>query len=230
MSTPSKNLQKFAESMPMLLDNLKSISEQLIAVKNDFDDLIKWRTDPDAVRNGLKRSQESTNRAIERARKMTDLINSECASVREAFLFGEEEMKGFHKPENITIDTAMKHKAPKLTARIGFEEAKKRLYKIRPANEKMGLITARQLNGCFGFRPSESHFVEFWMEALPYGKDDMPIKTNGMLTMTAGNRGFFFFQCEEFLKTYYKNYHVGLIKGEIKAISTRKDGKLVRFV
>jgi hypothetical protein len=48
--------------------------------------------------------------------------------------------------------------------------------------------------------------------------------------MTAGNRGFFFFQCEEFLKTYYKNYHVGLIKGDIKAISTRKDGKRVRFV
>lgn len=232
MATPSKNLQKFAEQMPVLLDYLKATVEGAVSIKNDLEDLHRYNKTIDDVEQSVQGVQTSANRALDLARKMTDLINKDSASVREAYLLGLEKQKGSINGANITINTALHHEAPPLTAKIGYEEAKARLARLPLSDVKNKLISIRALNKCFGFTGTEAHFVEFWREAT-MEIDGKPVRTACELpevVMADGKRGFKFDNCMDFLKSYYTNYHVELLCGRIRALSTRKSGKVVRVV
>ena len=159
MSTPSKNLVKYAEIMPSMREMIKSSISSAVEIEKNFDDVIKYREAPEKVFQGHRRLLKILNRLLEVERKMEDLITSESAVVRQAFLFGEEEMKGSHRPDQLTIDTGLAHKAPKLTPRVGYAEAMKRLNLLRPRKGDDSKITIRQLAGCLGQVGSESHIV-----------------------------------------------------------------------
>lgn len=230
MATPSKNLQSYAERMPILLDQLKEISEGLVAMKHDIDDLKQWRKDPLDLEQTVNRLTATANRSINLSREMVGLITKECSSVQTAFLFGEDEMKGLHKVENIDINTSMYHKAPRLTPKVGYAEATRRLNRLQPTAENNKQITIRQLAGCLGLRPTEAHIIEFWVMAKPLDPNHEAIKTYGMINVLTPDGRVFFFQAKEFIRVFYENYYVGLLLGKIKAISNRKVGKVVKFL
>lgn len=226
MSTPIKALQKYSEELPSMLDDSKAITEGLISLKNDLPDL--WRNGIEDFEKLIDVILEKSNRHTESIRRHIGYINQAGGTYQQCLELGEEKKKGKIDPKDYTINTSLLNEAPRLTPKVGYEEAMKRLNLLTPKHDDHAKITIRQLNGCLGFRASEAHCVEFWIMAVPEDSTQAPIKTNGMINPLPDGT-IFFFQAVEFIKTLYRTYYLPLIRGEIKAISNHK-GKFVRFL
>ena len=229
MSTPNKHTVKAAELMPVLEDFFKSLIESNLGLENDFDSMVRLHSFPDEVKKGFARHREIINRAYNKFKEIDFELRQVDNTTRQAMLWGEDEMRGEHKVENMTIDTSLYNKAPKLTPRVGYSEAQKRLNLLRPKKGNADKISIRQLAGCLGQVGSESHIIEFWTMAEPEDKSRGWIKTKGILNLLTPDGMVYFTHAKEFLRRLYENYYVGLITGKIVAISNRTSGKVVRF-
>lgn len=229
MATPSKNLTQYAETLPVMRDLLKDTLHKMIDVRYAFDDLLKFKVSPSRVVELHRIIEGNLNRILEVERKMENLITTECATVKQALLYGEDEVKGLHRPEAITINSSFGPRAPKLTPRVGYEEATNRLNSLKPKNDNNDKISIRQLAWCLGQRGSESHIIEFWTMAKPEDKSQGWIKTNGVLNLLTPDGMVYWAHAKEFVKRLYENYYVGLLTSKIIPISTKK-GKWIRFL
>ena len=228
MATPSKAVKRFAEDLPPRIEDLKDLLKGLISMKNDLPEL--WRNGIEQHERLLDLSIENTNKILEAFRRDVAFIQEECkGSYAQALLLGMDKAEGKLDPDKYDINTCLRTEAPKLTPKVGYEEALRRLNTLCPKLDDHNKITIRQLNGCLGFRPSEAHAVEFWVQAVPEDPSRPGIKTNGILSILDPSGTIFFFQAKEFLRALYENYYVGLIKKEIIPISNKK-GKFVRFL
>ena len=227
MATPNKHTLKAARLMPVLEDFIKSLVESNVSLEQDFDTMVRRHSLPDEVKQGFSRQREIINKAYSKFKEIDYQLRLVDNSTRQAFLFAEDNLKGKYKPENLNINTNMWEAAPPLTPKVGYEEAMKRLNKLEPKEDK---ITIRQLAGCLGKRPTEAHIIEFWIMAVPEDKSRGPIKTNGIIHILTPDGLIYFAHAKEFVKRLYENYYLGLITGKIVAISTRKSGKVVRFL
>lgn len=229
MSTPNKHTVKAAEMMPALEDFIKSLVESNVSLEQDFNTMVRRHSLPDEVKQGFARQREIINKAYSKFKEIDYELRCVDNTTRQAYLFVEDEIAGKHKIENYDINTSLYNKAPKLTPRVGYDEAMRHLNKTKPKGKNKDMISSRQLAGCLGQVGSESHIVEYWNVAEPEDRTRGPIKTNGILNPTADGM-IYFTHAKEFLKRLYENYYVGLITGNIIAISNQKSGKVVRFM
>lgn len=230
MSTPNKHTVKAAELMPSLESLFKALIKSNLGIEIDFDTMVRTHSFPDEVKKGFTNHRELLNKAYNIFKDIDFELRQIDNSTRQAFLWGEEEMMGRHKVENMTINTSLYNKAPRLTPRVGYDEAMKRLNTLRPRKGDNDKITIRQLAGCLGQVGSESHIIEFWTMAVPEDKEREPIKTYKILNVITPDGMVYFAHAKEFIKRLYENYYLGLITGKIVAISSRSKGKVVRFV
>lgn len=213
MSTPNGQHVKIAEICPLLLETIKAAIEKNVSIRNDVNDVVNRRIEPESMSENQKMQDTLLNRAMEYARRISDIITAENQTCKEAFFFTQEEMAGNHKPDNITKNTALRHKAKpgSLVAKVGYDECIKRLKKVTAKDKKNRIVTRGAACKCFGFTGSEHHFLEVWASLRAYGTN-APLKTYGILRFDAINKGYKWDELMDFAKEYYDNYHVGMVR------------------
>ncbi len=213
MSTPNKNHVSISEICPHLLEDLKDGSEKVVGLMNDVKDLIAYRMEPSTMQENVRTIQTIINRSIEQVRRICDYLLAENRTNQEAYLFSEEEMKGLHKPENISPNTAPRnHARPgSLVARVGRDECMKMLKLVCARDRKNRIVTTGAACKCFGFTGSEHHFLEVWSTLREFGTNS-PLKTYGILRYDKMNKGYKWDELMDFAREYYGNYHESMCR------------------
>lgn len=231
MPTPSKNLLKYAGTIPKVQKELKEILKTSTAAKVDVDNLYtrSFQEQQEILHNVLDSIISSTNKIVELTIRQEHWIKTESAAIQQELLYSQDELDGLHKIDSLNINSCLYMHSPRLCARVGYDIAVDRLKKLSPTGDYRNKVGDRAFCYCFGFEGTECHFVEFWRDAKPQdgGK---ALKTNGHLEYSLPFTGYYWYQCEKFLRAYYENYYVDQIKGKIKAVSNRKVGKVVQFL
>ena len=230
MPTPSKNLQKYAELVPLVGKEVNLILLSSLKVRSGLEKMheMSLKEQLDFLQGQLDSIVQSANRLAELNVRQDTLIKKESSTVGQALLFAQDELNGLHTEKELNVNTSLYNHAPRLCAKVGYEEALKRLQRLSPTGDHRDKVSDRAFCYCFGFEGSECHFVEFWRDAKPKG-GGKELKTNGHLQYSVPFTGYYWYQCEKFLRAYYETYYVAQLKGKVKAISTRNEGKIVEF-
>lgn len=205
MATPSKEHERIAELCPSLLDNLKTSGTIVLGLK-----MIAPSTMCDAI--GML--QSNLNKCMENAKRICGIILSENRLNRSAFLFMREEAQGLHKKENITKNTSLRTKAPRLCAKVGYSECMRNLRKVCTKDKKNRIVADSTACQCFGFTGTEHHFLKVWASLREFGTH-APLKTYGILRYDSINKGYKWDELIDFAEEYYSNYHAGLCKKDM---------------
>ena len=217
MATPSPFCKKVAGKLGMLKTQLDDLSHGMLDLTNNIPDVGRVGT------SDIERINEENNKNLNRIlavfHEIETLVRQSSSTVQDEFSLGldvDNYVNGIKK-EDMTIDTSLHNRAPRLCAKVGKKEALENLKRL-PHNQK-NKIQDYRLCQCFGFRGGEKHFVDFFKD---FGE-----KTRGILAMTAPFYGYDWRDCWEFVNAYYDNYYLQQIRGELIADGASKTLKKV---